>query len=258
MINLSNKIVLITGASAGIGKACAEAFAKEGASLILTARRIAKLNKISASLKKKYGIKVFTTQLDVRNKDAVKSMVSSLPGEWKKIDILINNAGLARGLSDIDEGSYDDWDEMIDTNIKGLLYVSREIIPLMVKRKKGHVINIGSIAGHQVYPKGNVYNATKFAVNALSKTMRLDLYQKDVRVSTVDPGMVKTEFSLVRFRGDNERAKKVYEGLSPLTPEDIADAVIYCATRPLHVNIDEIIIMPAIQASPMHIKRKKE
>jgi len=258
MINLSNKIVLITGASAGIGKACAEAFAKEGASLILTARRIAKLNKISASLKKKYGIKVFTTQLDVRNKDAVKSMVSSLPGEWKKIDILINNAGLARGLTDIDEGSYDDWDEMIDTNIKGLLYVSREIIPLMVKRKKGHVINIGSIAGHQVYPKGNVYNATKFAVNALSKTMRLDLYQKDVRVSTVDPGMVKTEFSLVRFRGDNERAKKVYEGLSPLNPEDISDAVIYCATRPLHVNIDEIIIMPAIQASPMHIKRKKE
>jgi serine 3-dehydrogenase len=258
MINLSNKIVLITGASAGIGKACAESFAKEGASLILTARRIAKLNKISASLKKKYGIKVFTTQLDVRNKDAVKSMVSSLPGEWKKIDILINNAGLARGLTDIDEGSYDDWDEMIDTNIKGLLYVSREIIPLMVKRKKGHVINIGSIAGHQVYPKGNVYNATKFAVNALSKTMRLDLYQKDVRVSTVDPGMVKTEFSLVRFRGDNERAKKVYEGLFPLNPEDIADAVIYCATRPLHVNIDEIIIMPAIQASPMHIKRKKE
>jgi len=258
MINLSNKIVLITGASAGIGKACAEAFAKEGASLILTARRIAKLNKISASLKKKYGIKVFTTQLDVRNKDAVKSMVSSLPGEWKKIDILINNAGLARGLTDIDEGSYDDWDEMIDTNIKGLLYVSREIIPLMVKRKKGHVINIGSIAGHQVYPKGNVYNATKFAVNALSKTMRLDLYQKDVRVSTVDPGMVKTEFSLIRFRGDNERAKKVYEGLSPLNPEDISDAVIYCATRPLHVNIDEIIIMPAIQASPMHIKRKKE
>ena len=258
MINLSNKIVLITGASAGIGKACAEAFAKEGASLILTARRIAKLNKISASLKKKYGIKVFTTQLDVRDKDAVKSMVSSLPGEWKKIDILINNAGLARGLSDIDEGSYDDWDEMIDTNIKGLLYVSREIIPLMVKRKKGHVINIGSIAGHQVYPKGNVYNATKFAVNALSKTMRLDLYQKDVRVSTVDPGMVKTEFSLVRFRGDNERAKKVYEGLFPLNPEDIADAVIYCATRPLHVNIDEIIIMPAIQASPIHIKRTKE
>jgi serine 3-dehydrogenase len=258
MINLSNKIVLITGASAGIGKACAESFAKEGASLILTARRIAKLNKISASLKKKYGIKIFTTQLDVRDKDAVKSMVSSLPGEWKKIDILINNAGLARGLTDIDEGSYDDWDEMIDTNIKGLLYVSREIIPLMVKRKKGHVINIGSIAGHQVYPKGNVYNATKFAVNALSKTMRLDLYQKDVRVSTVDPGMVKTEFSLVRFRGDNERAKKVYEGLFPLNPEDIADAVIYCATRPLHVNIDEIIIMPAIQASPMHIKRKKE
>jgi len=256
MDKLSNKIVFITGASSGIGKACAEAFAKEGANLILCARRISILNKLSSSFTKEYRIKVFTAQLDVRNKDEVKKLISSLPKEWYKIDILLNNAGLARGFSDIDEGSYEDWDEMIDTNVKGLLYVTREILPLMVKRKKGHVINIGSIAGHAVYPKGNVYNASKFAVKALTKAMRLDLYEKDIRISSVDPGMVETEFSLVRFRGDKERAKKVYEGLNPLTPEDIADAVLYCATRPKHVNIDEIIIMPTVQASPMHIKRR--
>ena len=257
MDKLSNKIIFITGASAGIGKACAEAFAKEGASLILTARRISILKKLSQSLIKRYKIKVFAAKLDVRKKEEVKKLISSLPSVWKKIDILINNAGLARGFADIDEGDYKDWDEMIDTNVKGLLYVSREILPLMVKRKKGHVINIGSVAGHVVYPKGNVYNATKFAVNALTRAMRLDLYEKDIRISSVDPGLVETEFSLVRFRGDKERARKVYEGLSPLTPEDIADAVLYCATRPKHVNIDEIIITPSIQASPMHIKRKE-
>ena len=187
----------------------------------------------------------------------MKKLVASLPNDWKKIDILVNNAGLARGFSSIDEGSFDDWDEMIDTNVKGLLYVSREILPLMVKRKRGHIINIGSVAGHSVYPKGNVYSATKFAVNALSKAMRLDLYENDIRISSVDPGMVETDFSLIRFRGDKERAKKVYAGLKPLTPEDIADAVLYCATRPQHVNIDEIIIMPKAQASAMHIKRNK-
>jgi NADP-dependent 3-hydroxy acid dehydrogenase YdfG len=257
MQKLSNKIIFITGASAGIGKACAQLFAKEGANLILTARRISILEKFSSSLTKKNKIKVFPALLDIRNKAEVKKLISSLPAEWKKIDILVNNAGLARGLADIDEGSFEDWDDMIDTNVKGLLYISREILPLMVKRKKGHIINIGSIAGHLVYPKGNVYAATKFAVKALTKSMRLDLFEKNIRVSTVDPGMVKTDFSVVRFRGDKERAKKVYEGVSPLTPEDIADAVLYCATRPLHVNIDEIIIMPAVQASPMHIIRKQ-
>lgn len=258
MKNLSNKIVFITGASAGIGKACAETFAKEGANLILTARRISVIEKLSLTLSKKYKIKALAVKLDVRNKEEVKEIVTSLPKELKKIDILINNAGLARGFSNIDEGDIRDWDEMIDTNVKGLLYVSREILPLMIKRKKGHIINIGSVAGHLVYPKGNVYNASKFAVNALSKAMRLDLYEKDIRISTVDPGMVKTDFSLVRFRGDKERSEKVYEGLKPLKPEDIADAVLYCATRPKHVNIDEIIIMPTIQASPMHIKRKEK
>jgi NADP-dependent 3-hydroxy acid dehydrogenase YdfG len=257
MNNLSNKIVCITGASSGIGKACAEAFAKEGAHLILSARRLSLVQKLSQSLVKKYKIKTYTGQLDVRNKDEVKNFVSSLPKEWKKIDILVNNAGLARGLSDIDEGNIQDWDEMIDTNVKGLLYVSREILPLMVKRKKGHVINIGSIAGHSIYPKGNVYNASKFAVNTITKAMRLDLYEKDIRISTVDPGMVETEFSLVRFKGDKDRAKKIYEGLKPLTAKDIADAVLYCATRPQHINIDEIIITPTAQASAIHVKRNK-
>ncbi len=258
MISLSDKIVFITGASAGIGKACAEAFAKEGANLILSARRIDKLNKISSSLIKKYKIRIFTAQLDVRNKEEVKKVVDSLPKDWRKIDILINNAGLARGLSSIEEGSYQDWDEMIDTNVKGLLYVSREILPLMVKRKKGHVINIGSTAGHNVYPKGNVYNASKFAVNAITQGMRLDLYEKDIRISTVDPGMVETNFSIVRFRGDKELADKVYEGMKPLTAHDIADAVLYCATRPPHVNINEMVLTPTAQASAIHVKRNKK
>jgi 3-hydroxy acid dehydrogenase/malonic semialdehyde reductase len=257
MNNLSKKIVFITGASSGIGKACAEAFAKEGAHLILSARRISLVKKLSQSLVKRYKIRTYVSRLDVRNKDEVKNFISSLPKEWKKIDILLNNAGLARGLSDIDEGNIQDWDEMIDTNIKGLLYVSREVLPLMVKRKKGHIINIGSIAGHAIYPKGNVYNASKFAVGAITKAMRLDLYEKDIRISTVDPGMVETEFSIVRFKGDKERAKKIYEGMKPLTAQDIADAVLYCATRPQHINIDEIIITPTAQASAIHVKRKK-
>ncbi len=256
MGRLSNKIVFITGATSGIGKACAETFAGEGANIILTARRVSVLTKLANSLSKKYKIKTYTAKLDVRDNEEVKKVVASLPKDWKKIDILINNAGLARGFSDIDEGNIEDWDEMMDTNVKGLLYVSRAILPLMVKRKKGHVINIGSIAGHFVYPKGNVYNASKFAVNAITRGMRFDLYQKDIKISTVDPGMVKTDFSLVRFNGNKERADKVYEGMEPLTAEDIADAVLYCATRPQHVNIDEIMITPIAQASAIHVKRK--
>jgi 3-hydroxy acid dehydrogenase/malonic semialdehyde reductase len=257
MKRLSNKIVFITGASSGIGKACAEAFASEDADIILAARRISVIKRLGESLKKKFKIKTLPLQLDVRNLEQVKNVVPSLPKAWKKIDILINNAGIARGLSNIDEGKVADWNEMIDTNIKGLLYVSREILPLMIKRKKGHVINIGSIAGHLTYPMGNVYVATKFAVDALTKSMRLDLLGKNIRVSTVDPGMVETNFSNVRFSWDKERAKKVYEGITPLTANDIADAVLYCATRPKHVNIDEIIIMPLMQASPNHLIRKK-
>jgi 3-hydroxy acid dehydrogenase/malonic semialdehyde reductase len=256
MGSLSNKIVFITGATSGIGKACAEAFASDGANLILTARRVSVLTKLANSLSKKYKTKIHTVKLDVRNNEEVKSVIASLPKEWKKVDTLINNAGLARGFSDIDEGNIEDWDEMIDTNVKGLLYVSRAILPLMVKRKKGHIINIGSIAGHSVYPKGNVYNASKFAVNAITKAMRLDLYQKDIRISTVDPGMVETEFSIVRFHGDKQRADKVYEGMNPLAAKDIADAVLFCATRPKHINIDEIMLTPTAQASAIHVKRK--
>jgi 3-hydroxy acid dehydrogenase/malonic semialdehyde reductase len=256
MGRLANKIVYITGASSGIGRACAEAFANEGANLILTARRISILKKLTLSLSKKYKINTHIAQLDVRDKTEVKNFVASLSKEWKKIDILVNNAGLARGFSDIDEGNTEDWDEMMDTNVKGLLYVSREVLPLMVRRKKGHIINIGSIAGRNVYPKGNVYNASKFAVGAITKGMRLDLYEKDIRISTVDPGMVETEFSIVRFHGDKLRAKKVYAGMKPLTANDVADAVLYCASRPSHVNIDELVITPTAQASAIHVKRK--
>lgn len=192
----------------------------------------------------------------MRNPNAVEQAISGLPQEWRAIEVLVNNAGLSRGLDKLYEGKLRDWDEMIDTNLKGLLYVSRAVIPGMVGRGRGHVINIGSIAGHEIYPSGNVYNATKFAVKALSKGLRLDLNGTGLRVTSVDPGMTETEFSLVRFRGDGERAGKVYQGFTPLTPDDIADAVVYCATRPLHVNVSEMIVMPTDQASTMLIHRK--
>lgn len=253
---MKNKIVVITGASAGIGKACAFEFAKAGAKLILISRRIELLEKFSNDLKKLSGNDVLNLQLDVRDKKDVENKINSLPDHWKKIDVLINNAGLARGLSKIDEGKIQDWEEMIDTNVKGLLFMTRMISPLMVERGFGHIINIGSIAGHEVYPMGNVYCATKFAVKALTKGMRIDLLDKNIRITSVDPGMVETEFSLVRFSGDEERAKKVYEGTKPLSPEDIADTVMYCATRPPHVNINEIVVMPTVQASTMHLIRE--
>jgi 3-hydroxy acid dehydrogenase / malonic semialdehyde reductase len=256
MERMKNKIVLITGASSGIGKACAEAFANEKANLILAARRIGRLTKIADSLEKKFGIKTRTLELDVRNISAVKKSIGSLGKEWEKIDILINNAGLARGFNKVYEGEIDNWEEMIDTNLKGLLYISRSVLPGMVERKKGHVINIGSTAGHEVYPNGNVYCATKFAVNALTKAIRMDCLEHRIKVSTVDPGMVETEFSIVRFSGDKNRADKVYEGLSPLVAKDIADAVVYCATRPAHVNINEIILTPLAQASSTQVIRK--
>ncbi len=257
MNQLKNKIVFITGASSGIGKACAEEFAKEGASLILSARRINQLSEFSESLKKKYNVKVLSLKLDVRNLDEVKKTVSSLPEEWKKIDILLNNAGLARGLDKLYEGKTSDWEEMIDTNVKGLLFVTRQILPLMVDRMEGHIINIGSTAGHEVYPSGNVYCATKFAVKALTQGIRIDTVDKNIRVTTVDPGMVLTEFSNVRFSGDTNRAAKVYEGIKPLSAEDIADAVLFCATRPPHVNISEVILTPTQQASVAYVHRKK-
>ena len=254
---LSNKIAFITGASSGIGKACAEEFAKEGANLILSARRIEQLNKFAESLKENYKVKVYSFKLDVRNLNEVEEAVSSLPKEWKKIDILLNNAGLARGFDKIYEGNITQWEEMIDTNIKGLLYVTRQILPLMVKQMKGHVINIGSTAGHEVYMHGNVYCASKFAVTALTQAIRIDTLDKNIRVSTVDPGLVETEFSKVRFSGDAERAQKVYEGIIPLTAEDVANVVLFCATRPDHVNISEVILTPTAQASTTYIHRQK-
>jgi 3-hydroxy acid dehydrogenase / malonic semialdehyde reductase len=255
MAGLKNKVVFITGASSGIGRASARSFASEGADLILVARRIEKLKELKIELKEKYNIKVLTIQLDVRDKNEVKKAVSSLTGKWRSIDILLNNAGLARGMSKIHEGDTQHWDEMIDTNVKGLLYVSREIIPLMLERKEGHIINLGSIAGHEVYPNGNVYCASKFAVNAISRAMRVDLFDKNIRATTIDPGMVETEFSEVRFSGDKERAKKVYEGWTPLSAEDIADTILWCAMRPAHVNISEVIIMSTTQGSTTLLKK---
>lgn len=247
MSSLKNKTVFITGASSGIGKACAEDFAEEGANLILCARRKKLIDELAEKLREK--VKVLTLKLDVTKNDEVKESVESLPGEWKDIDILVNNAGLGRGLNKLYEDNVAGWEEMIDTNIKGLLYVTRAIVPGMVKRRKGHIINIGSIAGHEAYPGGGVYCATKHAVNAITKSLRMDVLDKGIRVSTVDPGMVETNFSKVRFYGDEERAKNTYKGLTPLSGKDIAEAVLFCATRPPHANINEIIIMPSVQAN---------
>ena len=258
MSQLKDKTVFITGASSGIGKACAELFAKEKANLILTARRIDRIKNLAKRLEKENKINTKCIKLDVRNYEQVEEAISSLKSTWKKIDFLINNAGLSRGLDKIYEGKKEDWDEMIDTNIKGLAFVTRHVVPLMVKRKKGHIINIGSTAGHEVYPGGNIYAATKFAVNALSQSTRLDVLDKGIKVTSIDPGMVETEFSLVRFRGNKERAKNVYKGLKPLTPKDIAEAVLFCSTRPNHVNINQVILTPLAQASSTQVYRKEK
>ena len=257
MQNLKNKIILVTGASSGIGQACAVEFARQGARLILAARRKDRLDELASKLIKEHKAEVLTISLDVRDQKAVQKAIEGLPAEWTNIDILLNNAGLSRGLEKIQEGDIRNWEEMIDTNIKGLLYVTRAVLPGMVKRNEGHIVNIGSIAGHEVYPAGNVYNATKFAVKALNKAMRLDVFGTDIRVTSIDPGMVETEFSLVRFRGDKQRADKVYQGVRPLKPEDVAEAVVWCCARPAHVNIEDMIITPTDQASPSMVNRKQ-
>ncbi len=253
---LKNKIIFITGASSGIGTACAKQFASMGAKLLLCARRLDLLNKLKTQLQSEHGVEVYTFSMDVQQSVQVTETLKTLPDEWQHVDVLINNAGLAAGLDPIQDGNLQDWEDMINTNIKGLLYVTRGILPQMVERNVGHIINIGSIAGHQVYPKGAVYCATKQAVNALSHGLRMDLLGTKIRVSTVDPGAVETNFSAVRFKGDTKRAAAVYEGMEPLRPDDVADAVVYCATRPLHVNISEIIIMPTDQASATMMSRK--
>ncbi len=256
MASIKNRVVFITGASSGIGKACAYAFADKGANLILSARRIDTVNEISEDIRKNFSVNVYSFKLDVRNYEDVKVGISSLPNEFKKIDILINNAGLARGLNNLYEDNPDGWDEMIDTNIKGLLNVTKEVVKEMAEKKTGHVINIGSIAGHIPYTKAGVYCSTKYAVKAITNTLRMEVLDKKIRVSTVDPGAVETEFAKVRFYEDEERAKNIYKGFTPLAAEDVAQAVIFCATRPSHVNINEIIIMPSAQAASTVINRE--
>ncbi len=256
MYSLRDKIVLITGASSGIGAACARAFAALGVRLILAARRKDRLESLAVELEQAHGTATHLLQLDVRDNAAVESAIAGLPPEWASIEVLVNNAGLARGLDKIQDGKIEDWDEMINTNVKGLLYVSRAVIPGMLERGVGHIINLGSIAGHQLYPAGNVYCASKYAVRALSESMRLDLFGTPLRVSSVDPGMVQTEFSVVRFHGDEERADKVYQNIQPLTPDDVADAIVWCATRPPHVNIQDMVLTTTAQASVTMFYRK--
>ncbi len=254
-MNLKDAIVCITGASSGIGYACAEKFAEGGSKLLLVARRKERLEKLAAYLVSRYGVASHIVELDVRNQESVEKGFAQLPDEWQAIDVLVNNAGLSRGLDKIHEGKIQDWEEMIDTNVKGLLYVSRAVIPGMVKRKRGTIVNIGSIAGHEVYPGGNVYCASKHAVDAITKGMRIDLVDTPVRVCSVDPGLVETEFSTVRFRGNAERAKKVYEDLTPLTPADVADAVHFCASRPPHVQVADMILLATAQATSTLVHR---
>lgn len=255
MLSLQNQIVLITGASSGIGAACAKVFANAGAKLILAARRLERLQEL-VETRHDASVQFHLLQLDVSDRSAVESAISNLPPAWSDIDILINNAGLSRGLDKLHEGDIQDWEEMIDTNIKGLLYLTRYVVPGMVKRDRGHVVNIGSIAGHQTYPRGNVYCGTKAAVRAISEGLKQDLLGTPIRVSSVDPGMVETEFSEVRFHGDSDRAKKVYQGVTPLTPDDVADVIFFCVTRPSHVNINEVVLMPVDQASATLVNRR--
>jgi 3-hydroxy acid dehydrogenase/malonic semialdehyde reductase len=246
---LKGNAVMITGASAGIGLACAGAFAREGCRLILAARRRERLAASAARLEREHGAAVHPLVLDVRDREGVEAAVAGLPDEWAEVDVLVNSAGLSRGLDRIQECAALDVEEMVDTNVKGLLWVTRALLPGMVARDRGHVIHLGSVSGHQVYPGGAVYCATKHAVRALTLGMRLDLLGTRVRVSSVDPGMVETDFSLVRFRGDRERADQVYRHFPPLRPEDVAEAVVWCAARPPHVNVQEIVLMPQDQAA---------
>jgi 3-hydroxy acid dehydrogenase / malonic semialdehyde reductase len=255
MTRLQNRIVFITGASSGIGQAAARAFAEQGAALLLAARRVDRLDELARALQDEFKVRTRTLALDVRERTAVERGVSGLPHDWSEIDVLVNNAGLSRGLDKLHQGDYRDWEEMIDTNVKGLLYVSRTVVPGMVARGRGHVINIGSIAGREVYPGGNVYCATKFAERAITKGLNIDLNGTGVRVTTIDPGMVETEFSLVRFHGDSARAAKVYQGVKPLTPRDVADAIVYCSTRPEHVNVAEMVLLPTAQSSATVVHR---
>lgn len=251
-------IALITGATSGIGEATSKRFAQEGYALIITGRRFNRLAALAESLRSAHHADVLELCFDVRSQEETFSALQNLPEKWRDIDILVNNAGLSAGLDPIHEGSIDDWETMIDTNVKGLLYVTRTVAPGMVARNRGHIINVGSIAGKEVYVNGNVYCATKHAVEALTKGIRMDLLQHGIKVSQVAPGAVNTEFSTVRFHGDKGRADKVYEGYLPLKAEDIAEVIWFVASRPGHVNINDVLVMPAAQASASQIFRRTE
>jgi 3-hydroxy acid dehydrogenase / malonic semialdehyde reductase len=243
------KIAFITGASSGFGYACAVMFAKNGYDLILNARRKERIDQLAEQIRMDYGVNTLGLIFDVRDRDSVKNQIESIPSDFAAIDVLVNNAGLALGLNELHNGNTDDWETMIDTNVKGLLYVSKAVIPGLINRRKGHIINIGSVAGRETYPKGNVYCATKHAVKSLSAAMRMELVQHNIKVTLVSPGAADTEFSLVRFKGDEQTAKNVYKGYVPLMAEDIARCVEFCVNQPDHVNIDDLLIMPSAQAS---------
>ncbi len=252
-----NKTILITGATAGIGEATAILFAKNGYDIIITGRRQERLKSLETKLSKDYGINILSLTFDVRKYDEVEKALNYLPETFQNIDILVNNAGLASGFGPLDQGNPEDWDKMIDTNVKGLLYVSKIIMPLMIKRKQGHIINVASIAGKEVYLNGNVYCASKHAVDALSKAMRIDLLPHNIKVTNIAPGMVETEFSLVRYKGDKKSADNVYRGLEPLHAKDIAEVIYFATTRPTHVNLNDIVIMPTVQANTNHLIRNE-
>ncbi len=250
-----SKTILVTGATSGIGQACVHRFAKEGHNIILTGRRSQRLNDLVDKLISAYAGNYIALNFDVRNREEVREAINSLPEAFSKIDILVNNAGLAAGANKIQDGNYQHWERMIDTNLKGLLYVSEAVIPQMVARNGGMIINIDSTAGKEAYPGGNVYCATKHGVDALTKGMRMDLLEHKIKVGMVSPGLVETEFSIVRFDGDEEKAKKVYSGMTPLRPEDVAESVYFMASQPDHVSILDIVIMPSDQASSTQVRR---
>ena len=251
-----DKIILITGATSGIGEACAKKFAAAGYHLIITGRRSERLLNLKAAIEKDHAVKVLPLIFDVQDRTAVAEILGNLPDEWKQIDILINNAGLAAGRDSFENASMDDWEAMLDTNVHGLLYVSKAIVPYMIARKRGHIINMGSIAGKEVYEKGNVYCASKFAVDAISKAMRIDLLQHHIKVTNINPGAVETEFALVRFKGDAAQAAATYKGMKPLTAEDIADTIFYCTQLPAHVCINDLVITCTQQAGTYYFYKE--
>ena len=251
-----NRTVFISGATSGIGKACAEKFAASGDNIIINGRRADRLSALKKSLQNNFKIKVFETVFDVQNKEEVFNAINNLPEEWKTIDILINNAGLALGRDYFDEANLDDWETMLQTNVNGLLYVSRAILPLMTKRKSGHIINLGSVAGKEMYEKGNIYCVSKAAVDAISKTLRIDLLQHSIKVTAIHPGAVETEFALVRYKGDANKAADTYKGFKPLTGMDIAEIIYYTASLPPHVCINDLVITPLSQANAIYFQKE--